>query len=629
MWLSWRDRLGERPELCKIENWPQISIDDLHDDQKQQFLCNMRVVAQVLNGKSLSTVAQQNNLHKSRISVLLSRALAGNQGEDPPLTKVLIPGARIKESIRRIPLSTMAKAAGSKGSFTYLLDNVPRLRERLEMMIKSSVTQKSYSQNITPKIIHAEFKRLLQEANWPITEYPYTEASQGYETLRRFLKKKRLEFSTVTVPKRVIHAGRTELRACREIQIDEHTIDLFGRADIVLNENLIPLRLARCKLILAIDCATSCILAYRLVLSEEVNQFDMLTLLASMFYPWMPMDLTTPGLQYTPGACLPAHFGGEFLRMGFGIVKLDNALVHVAASIKKYICSDLCATLNLGLPAQPKGRSHIEHAINVAATCAHRFASTSGSHPKDRKRETLKNSKKPPVVTLSGLEEALSVTLTHHNVIPQASLGNATPIEILRYQLANSPVRLLPPNPMPRNPFLYSETALIKRITSERRRPHVNFLYVRYVGDALDSLTTKYKEVRIECDHRDIRSLNVFSLDGRFIGEVSVQGGWTRFPHSITTRKRIFRENKKARLSMRDPLGEYFALILQKRELPSQALELMRVSREFGFYKIESITPISPAFSSPSDEGLTSGTTDSRIHSWYSTIYTKSNHENS
>lgn len=628
MWLSWHDRLAERPELRRIENWPQISIDDLHDDQKQQFLCNLRIVAQTLGGKSLSSVAQQNNFHKSRISVMLSRALAGEESEDPPLTKALIPGIRIKESKRRMPLSSLAKTAGSKGSFIYLLDNVPRLRERLEIMIKSSVNQKPYSQNLTPKIIHAEFKRLLQEANWPTTEYPYTEASQGYETLRRFLNKKCQEFSTVVVPKRVIHTRRSELRACREIQADEHTIDLFGRADIVLNENLIPLRLARCKLILAVDSATSCILAYRLVLSEEVNQFDILSLFASMFYLWQPLDLTTPGLQYTPGACLPAYFGGEFLRMGFGIVRLDNALVHLAASVKNYICSDLCATLNLGLPAQPKGRSHIEHAINIAATCAHRFASTSGAHPKDPNRETLKNSKKPPVITLAALEEALSVTLTHHNVVPQTSLGNATPIEVLRYQMANSPVRLLPPVLMPTHPFIYSEIVSIKRIASERRRPHINFLYVRYVGDALDQLTPKYTKVRIECDYRDIRNLKVFSLHGQFLGEVSVQGGWIRFPHSITTRKKIFRENKTARISMRDPLGEYFAQVLQQRDLPSKALELMRISREFGFYSVSPSTSLTSTIANESEQDMPASASDSRILSWYSTIFNNNDHEN-
>ncbi|RYE58708.1 MAG: hypothetical protein EOP48_02960 [Sphingobacteriales bacterium] len=386
--------------------------------------------------------------------------------------------------------------------------------------------------------------------------------------------------------------------------------------------------MARCKLILAVDSATGCILAYRLVLSEEVNQFDILSLFSSMFYPWQPLDLTTPGLQYTPGACLPAYFGGDFLRMGFGIVKLDNALVHLSASVKNYICSDLCATLNLGLPAQPKGRSHIEHAINIAATCAHRFASSSGSHPKDPNRETLKNSKKPPVVTLTGLEEALSVTLTHHNVVPQASLGNGTPIEVLRYQMANSPVRLLPPILMPTNPFHYSETVSIKRIASERRRPHINFLYVRYVGGALDHLASKYSEVRIECDYRDIRNLKVFSLHGQFLGEVSVQGGWIRFPHSITTRKRIFRENKTARISMRDPLGEYFAQILEQRDLPTKALELIRISREFGFYRIEPSTSLTSTISNEAEQDLPSSTSDSRILSWYSTIFNNNDYEN-
>ncbi len=86
----------------------------------------------------------------------------------------------------------------------------------------------------------------------------------------------------------------------------------------------------------------------------------------------------------------------------------------------------------------------------------------------------------------------------------------------------------------------------------------------------------------IRFDRRDIRSLQVQTLDGRALGAVYAPRTWQRYAHSLATRKRINRIIREGYISRRDPLGNYFNYTAAHRELPSQALSLVQLSREFG-----------------------------------------------
>ena len=110
--------------------------------------------------------------------------------------------------------------------------------------------------------------------------------------------------------------------------------------------------------------------------------------------------------------------------------------------VKNYICNDLGATLNLGLPAHPKGRNVIEYAFKLLNEYTHRFASTTGSHPKDAIKETTKNSKLPQVITLHALEEILSVLMTSQNTTPQNRLNGLSPLHAIKQQMNSCPIRM-------------------------------------------------------------------------------------------------------------------------------------------------------------------------------------------
>lgn len=633
MWLTWRQRLIEQSEFRDINNWPPIDLNTVSANKRSKFLRNQRIVAQALLGKEFRSIATENNVDPSRVSALLSRALAGPPEDPPPGLFALIPGTHIRSAKRRCALSEFGNPRGAKGSFSFLLESVPNLKLRLDLMIEKSIRRANYAQNITPKIVHAEFKRLLQEANWPRDRYPYTEESEGYESVRKYLNQRIKELSIPKSTTRIILPSKGTFRAMREIEIDEQTLDVNGRINLVLNDEMIPLRVSRLHLILAIDSATRCILGYHLSLTPKVNQFDMLSLINTLLTVWQPMEISSPGLAYTPGSCFPSHFGGKYTRLGIGIVRLDNALVHLAHRVRDRICGDLCATLNLGLPAHPKGRTHIEHAFDVLNAHTHRYASSTGSGITDPNKESRFNSKKPPMVTLRSLEEALSVVLTNQNVLVQSHSGNWSPLEQFRHQIENSPVRLLPPNVGKLGPFIEISTASIKQIVKEHRRPHINFEYARYVGPAIDSPELVNQKVTLKYDCRDIRSLDIYTRDGKYLGKVKAQGGWQRYAHGVTTRRAISRESRKLRLSVGDPLGAYFSYLLDKKDSPNFAKELVRVYREFGTDRVEFNQvneTIEPGISHTNHNDVTIAekvipTAETRVALWYSDISGRGN----
>ncbi|MDX5297717.1 MAG: Mu transposase C-terminal domain-containing protein [Gammaproteobacteria bacterium] len=374
----------------------------------------------------------------------------------------------------------------------------------------------------------------------------------------------------------------TGRRALRALQLDEHQVDGQNRLNLQLNDELIPLRLARCAVLVGMDVDTECVLGYHLALSKDPNQTDLLTLFDHCLSPWDPLPLTTPGLSYQAGAMFPSG-SFEGIPVTFGEVQLDNALIHKAHSVTHLLCEQLGATVHRGLPAHPTVRSLIESIFNyIERSTAHRMASTTGSYPHDPKRESRKNLKRPPTTTIQALNEALSVVLTEYNVTPRANLGGASPLELFRAQCKKHFIRFIAPTMSSQwSPFQGEKVVPIHWNRHTRRNPYVNFEYVRYHGPALDSALRAGKAILLRYDRRDLRSVEVFTIGGRALGAIYAPQSWRRFPHSLATRRLIIKFYRKARAHARDPLGGYFAYLLEHKEKPKYALQLARIANEF------------------------------------------------
>ncbi|MEE8058419.1 MAG: hypothetical protein V3T17_11380 [Pseudomonadales bacterium] len=587
MYITWKQRLAQDPSLRDINSWPPIDVNTLSRSHRPIFIRNRAMTALAITGTPLKDVAQRHGVNPTIVSRLLSRELAGSANQSPALTQAMIPYQRLAPHKRRISIDNLLDRKNHQNAFQYVLDTVPGIRTKLDTMIIARLKDQPTAQVLSPAAIHGEFKRLLAEAHWPTDQYPYTTASCAYESVRRYYHERleHLRLEHMKTPARIITSLKPFHRAFREIQIDTQTVDTNTCIHVELNSELIPLRVSRVALLLCVDVDTQCYLGHHLSLSHEPSQDDLLQLFDNITRQWSPLNLTSPGLTYTPGSGFPSMWGDEFLHLTFGEVKLDNALMHLAGTVRTYVCDDHGSTLNLGLPGAPLGRNWIEAAFNAINKTTHRFPSTTGSHPKDAIRESRKNHKRPPKITLTMLEETISVMLAHHNVTPQAQLGNQDPLSLLRHHTNNHYIRWLPERSEQYwSPFEGEQLCNVIFLKNEKRRPFIRFARLRYRGDCLNNSHLLHKNVRIRYDRRDVRIVRAYDEYGNYLGELFAPKSWQRFAHSLYTRKKIFAATKEWRFHSKDPLAEFFHHLAMNKEQPSQALEILRIYREAGRY---------------------------------------------
>ncbi|WP_339805732.1 Mu transposase C-terminal domain-containing protein [uncultured Marinobacter sp.] len=579
MVLTWRARLRCEPEWYELQRWPFVDIQAMPAERRRQYLTNVRIVAAVLDGRTLKLVAADHNVSPTRVTQLMNRCLAGDEDAPPALTQGLIPHQRLGPAKRRTSLGTLTQPSGARCGFRYLLETVPGLEDHLMAQIRGATRRNRRSQNLTPRRFHASFIAFLTALDWPQDTYPFTSVSRGSEACRRFLKRSLMDLQMPRDHQRVIGSKMVPVRAFQEIHIDEAHIDCNGAAAVVLHNQMKPLRLGRISLLLARDVGTGCYLAATIALTAHPNSADVLALLEQLIQPWEPLILSAPGLSYKSEAGFPSALDETFCRPAFGIVRLDNALAHLSHQVRRMVCDHLSATANFGLPKNPKARALIEQAFRRLNLDIHRFPSTTGSYPTDPLREPAKLRKDPPFVSLRALEEAISVLLTEYNLSPLANLGAITPLEQMQYQMANHllPLRagVLGPG---LGPYERSQTVTVRK-GFKADEPRINFEGCQYTGVALNDGQLINQRVTIVFDIRDIRALQVTTLEGRSLGVVQAPHTWMRFAHSVSLRKKINHLVRESVLSARDPLGGWFQYTMAHRHLPKEALSLVKMAR--------------------------------------------------
>jgi hypothetical protein len=129
-------------------------------------------------------------------------------------------------------------------------------------------------------------------------------------------------------------------------------------------------------------------------------------------------------------------------------------------------------------------------------------------------------------------------------------------------------------------PFEAEETCSVKNLANEDRRPFINFAYVRYRGECLSALTAETKKILIRYDRRDVRYVKAYTPNGEYLGSLKAPKTWLRFAHSLSTRKKIFKEMKTWKRHHDDPFAEYFHRLATESHIPKNALALVRIYKE-------------------------------------------------
>ena len=580
MRLNGRQRLQREPHLKDFSKWPHIDVFDLPANKRKTFLRNRKIMMLILSGVAHVTAAKRCGVDPSFVSYLLNRCLGGLIEREPALTAGLVPSSKIHQVVRSRPLS-VNRNCGAQGAFQAILSEHPDIKERLDKIILAFIRRDKRAENLRPGRFHREFLRLLREKNWPTNQYPFDRDRFASETCRKYFHKRVEELRLPSKPSKANRIVSPKVKyAYEEVQIDAWLVDLTTSMEIVLDERLIPIRLSRFTVYLASDVATGCRLSYHVALTAHPSKEDVLAVIEKIHLPSKRV-VTTNGVDYLPGAAFPSQLGKIYEHAGIQMIRLDNALAHHAGAIREYVCETLGATLNLGIPGQPKARGAVEYVFKQLAELAVRFPSATGNNPTHPRKETAKNSTLPPVTRLHEFEDILDVTLASYNVTNRQLSGSSAPLELLRYQMEHCYLPLCFSGiGRKRSAFLETIVRSVKFLKSEQRPPFVNFQTLRYNGACLSSPELLNKEVKIEYDVRDIRTIRAYKLDGRYLGELKAPMTRQHFPLSIQTFRKLRKRSARSSDKVAGTVDGYFIELVEDTQSPKSNLELVRVARE-------------------------------------------------
>lgn len=592
MQLTWRQRLEEQPRLIEVSSWPELDPSLIPTKRRQKYLRNIRVAKQVLSGVPVIVAAKIEGLSPGRVTQLLNRCLGGDAERPPALRSGLVP-------YRVVDIGN--GAGPGDGRFARLLRDVPSLREGLDQMLLARMKDKPYAQAISAASYHAEFKRLLAKAGWPLDAYPYDTSSLAYESVRRDMHTRRTELCQALKTRRKAFTspppGRNELWLYDRIEIDAQRIDCHTSTSgikLSLGDQLPALRLGRFSVLTAIDASTDCILGFHIAFGEP-GQDDLLALLNQCVSRWPERSLVTKGLKLPAGPGFPStdpHLPLPLPRE----IAVDNAFMNHSSRFESFVTQELGATLSYGRPKSPTVRRHIEASFNhLNQHLSHRFASTTGSSVTDPKRESIKNRKAIPALSLSEYEDALYVTLAESNHRPRAHLASATPIEALRYQAEHTfYVAAGDDSSSSWMPFKLTKKARVHGLAIQNCKPYINFQHLKYNGPGLLALPKGENHVLIRFDIRDIRQVEVFTLDGGSLGFLSCPGSWQSYQHGLRTRQYMHKHTRSLMRRSPDPLTEFFHQLRENLSRPSDVSLLLKTYQEFvgGFGLPTSLWPL-------------------------------------
>lgn len=578
MHINWRDRLVARPELYSLQCWPYIDLAPLSDTQRETFQRNLDVIKRAIAGEKLSDVATRHQLSSGAVSQILDRALGGDDQAPPALTSALVPHRVMSKVTRQSPIRVQ-DGKGCRAAFKHLLSTVDGLQRDLDRHIDRSLRKGMHDQYLAPKVFHQLFLDYLRQRHWPQDCYPFTAKNLAYEACRKYLAAYLEQHSIAkSKTKRAIARINVAKRAYEEVQIDEYLIDNIASVDIELQGQLTRLDLPRVSLIIAIDSASQAILAHQLCLTAAPSQYDILAVLDQLIHPDQPQPLRYDILEYPPAPFMPCHLlSDDEPQPCIGMIRLDNAYAHLAHTVSHAICEKMGATLNLGLPGQPKTRGSVEYAFKRLSDTMMRFKSTTGRQPGDPRRY---KGKRPSYLTLSTLEDTIAVELANYNKMPQECLFGRSPIEILTTHVETLPIPVrVARDQQAISIMLHSTVVTVKSVKAERRALHVNFARLRYTGPGLSKPELLGQKVRLSYRWNDIREVTVYDMDGVELGTVTPSKRWRQYPLSLSALRVIQKHTRRQRVAHKDALQGLMQELKSSRAPTKTLLELVRIDR--------------------------------------------------
>lgn len=581
-------------EQRDIDSWYYVDPKCLSEADFDFFMRCRKGVQMVLDGASNDAIRTEAGLSPRMLRRRLRKAFERALDSELVGQRAFLKRYRLRAYTRWAPLRSdpVRGGGGYAGVFRQLLREHPRVEQTIVLyylrLKRKGVVHESH---IRFKSVLKRFLDACRDAGLKPTDYPFNTRRLGYESLRRFCRTlDGRHFNDVAaglggdpaMKRAVATDSDGQLTAARgrkpyvRVELDVHTIDAIWTFEIINTPSGMPAQLVldRIYVIVIVEVESRARLAYHLCLREKPGVDDILACIGKAVRPWVRRVLTIPGLAYHESGGFPSGCLAKFAWAVWQELHFDRDWCNLANDCRHAVMHHIGCQIIVGEGDTPNRRPFIERSFGQMESAGfHRLPNTTGSEPKDFRRQRPDEAARRFRMTYEQLEESFDVMLANENAAPTEGLEWRSPLEYLAHfdAMEGFVVGHIPPEEQPY--FTINKKRCSVRVRGSVKtgqRPFIELDRGRYTSPVLKKLPGLIgKRIEVEADQDprgDYRTVRAFLENGHDLGILTVKGPWARVRHSVADRKLVNRlrargilhyaENQDPIQALLDALGE-------------------------------------------------------------------------
>lgn len=521
--------------------WEPVKVEVLSDEDRDIYKKRKSAVDLYIDGYSLKLIEEKTGISSSETIRYVRRCI-----KESADGKVIGYAALLKNRTIQPKKSKLEKL---------FMEHVG-LREFVE---GNYFGDKKYTleKNMNMVTLHQKFLKECLSRGIQDYEFPFDSKDKGYKTLCNYIKtvkNRKVEKAIHRESKDAVQKFKSTgigptytekpVIPFQTVQIDGHRIDMLYSVEVIDKGGLVHYMPAtRLWLLAVIDVATRVILGYSLSTYENYNQTDVLKALQNSIIPHKHQEFSLHYFNYPENGGFPSERISETKWARFHTIMLDNAKAHLAENVVTKLTEDLKCAVNFGSVATPETRGIVERFFKTLETGGfHRLPGTTGSNPRDVKRRNPEKEVGKYRITFEDIEELTEYFIAEYNNSAHEGLSNQTPLEAMENRIKNA---MMTPSVLSsrERSDVYKLTNFLEERTirggyKSGTRPYLNYMGVRY--QALDvplDMGFVGQKVYVDINPEDLRTVDIYSLDGKKLCLLKASGEWGRIPHSLKTRE--------------------------------------------------------------------------------------------
>lgn len=521
------------------ETWDDVNTAGMTEAEALKFRKQKEAVDLYIDDIDMDTIVSRTGIRKPRIHQMVSRCATPTDMGEIPGYNALIPG--------KILLSPKTK-------MDIFFEDHPKIGEKIR---GTYFGDKAYTSEhrINIRGLHSIFIRECRTAGVQAYEYPFTTKDFGYEALRVYINK----VANTEMTKAIKREGKDQrqqflstgygraitlnpLAPYEQVQADGHILDVIYTVETTGADGVKITDVAtRMWLFAIIDIATRCIIGYSVSPYMNYNRFDVLEAVKNSIVPHEHKDFKLKSLSYPDKGGFPSEVIPETKWAIFNTILLDNAKAHQSKIVMDKLTNELKCVVNFGSIATPESRGIVERFFGTLERSGfHRLPNTTGSNPRDLKREDAEKHAKDIKLTYEDMCEILESLIAQYNNSAHSALNGLTPLEMMETKIreARMPFYTLPQVDRGKIEELthYTVECVLRGGYKKGKQLRVNYMSTTYVAaDLMIPQCMANERVLIEIDPSDMRTVKMYRKDGSFFCTMRALGEKGQVRHSFKT----------------------------------------------------------------------------------------------